>query len=73
MAYYPEVQKEYQRKLIQVKAVYGLKDAEEGLRVKAYLAQTGQAVNDYLKQIIKADLDSRGFALDTDSGADSTP
>lgn len=39
-------------------------DAMEGQRLKAYLSQTGQSANSYIKGLIKADLDSKGFTVD---------
>lgn len=35
----------------------------DGERVKAYLEQTGQSANSYIKALIKADLDSKGFSV----------
>ena len=34
-------------------------------RVKAYLEQTGQSANSYIKALIKADLDSKGFNVNS--------
>ena len=31
---------------------------------KAYLSQTGQSANSYIKGLIKADLDGKGFTVD---------
>lgn len=64
MAYYPKSQKEYQKKTRQYKVQYGLQD-QDGERVKAYLEQTGQSANSYIKSLIKADLDSKGFNIDS--------
>ena len=36
----------------------------DGERVKAYLEQTGQSANSYIKALIKADLDAKGFCVD---------
>lgn len=36
----------------------------DGERVKAYLEQTGQSANSYIKALIKADLDAKGFNMD---------
>jgi hypothetical protein len=63
MAYYPKSQKEYQKKTRQYKVQYGLQD-QDGERVKAYLEKTGQSANSYIKQLIKADLDAKGFNVD---------
>lgn len=35
-------------------------DIEYGQKLKEYLAHTGQSANSYLKELIKADLDSKG-------------
>lgn len=70
MAYYPKSQKEYQKKTRQYKVQYGLQD-RDGERVKAYLEQTGQSANSYIKALIKADLDSKGFNVD-DIGTNNT-
>ena len=63
MAYYPKSQKDYQKKTKQYKVQYGLQD-QDGERVKAYLEQTGQSANSYIKSLIKADLDAKGFSID---------
>lgn len=42
----------------------------DGERVKAYLEQTGQSANSYIKALIKADLDSKGFSVDSDTTMD---
>ena len=78
MAYYPKSQKEYQKKTSQFKVQYSLSEAQDGERVKAYLEQTGQSANSYIKALIKKDLDSKGFSIDNaatmdiDSDIDST-
>lgn len=82
MAYYPKSQKEYQKKTRQYKVQYGLQD-QDGERVKAYLEKTGQSANSYIKQLIKADLDAKGFnvnnatiidmkSLESNNDADNT-
>lgn len=63
MAYYKESQKKYKEKVRQYKVQYGLQD-QDGERVKAYLEQTGQSANAYIKNLIKADLDAKGFSVD---------
>lgn len=68
MAYSREAQKRYNQKTIMIAASYKPgTDLKEGKRVKAYLDQTGQSANSYIKSLIKADLDSKGFNLDTDA------
>lgn len=39
---------------------YKKQDIEEGQRLKAYLAETGQSANSYIKELIKRDLDTKG-------------
>lgn len=63
MAYYKESQKKYKEKVRQYKVQYGLQD-QDGERVKAYLEHTGQSANSYIKALIKADLDAKGFNVD---------
>ncbi len=46
-------------------------DLADGQRVKAYLEQTGQSANSYIKALIKADLDSKGFNIDSITTIDS--
>lgn len=38
-------------------------DKLEGERIKAYLVETGQNANSYIKSLIKKDLDEKGFNL----------
>lgn len=55
-------QKKYNKKTITIAASYKPgTDLKEGERVKAYLDQTEQKANSYIKALIKADLDSKGF------------
>lgn len=73
MAYYKESQKKYKEKIKQYKVQYNLQDVD-GLRLESYLINTKQSANAYLKALIKADLDSKGFYLpNTDNIPDSTP
>ena len=58
-------QKKYNEKTITIAASYKPgTDLKEGERLKAYLNQTGQSANSYIKGLIKADLDSKGFIVD---------
>lgn len=61
MAYNKKNQAEYKKKLIQAKVQYSLEEIADGKRLKAYLADTGQSANSYIKALIKADLDSKGI------------
>ena len=63
MAYSKKAQSTYDKKVIQFKTKYGLSEIQEGERVKAYLDQTGQSANSYIKGLIKRDLDSKGFVM----------
>ena len=57
-------QKRYNQKTITIAASYKPgTDLKEGKRVKAYLDQTGQSANSYIKALIRADLDSKGFII----------
>lgn len=55
-------QKKYNQKTITIAASYKPgTDIEEGQRIKAYLKQTGQSANSYIKELIKRDLDRKNF------------
>lgn len=56
--------KTYNSKSIQLAVNYRPTDIQDGERVKAYLEQTGQSANSYIKALIKADLDAKGFNMD---------
>lgn len=65
MAYSREAQKRYNEKTIMIAASYKPgTDLKEGQRVKAYLEQTGQSANSYIKGLIRRDLDDKGFMID---------
>jgi len=57
----------YNKDSINLAVSYKRLEREEGLRIKAYLAQTGQSANSYIKGLIKADLDSKGFYIDDEN------
>ena len=58
-------QKKYNEKTITLACSYKPNtDILEGQRVKAYLDQTGQSANSYIKALIKKDLDNKGFTVD---------
>lgn len=63
-----ESQKKYEKRRMKDCKTYSVKytpkENIEGDRLKAYLAQTGQSANSYIKGLIKADLDSRGFVIE---------
>lgn len=54
----------YNKDSINLAVSYKRLEREDGERVKAYLEQTGQSANSYIKGLIKADLDSKGFNVD---------
>ncbi len=66
MAYDAKAQKKYREKTINLAVKYYPTDILEGKRLKSYLADTGQSANSYIKGLIKADLDSKGFGTNTD-------
>lgn len=61
MAYNAEAQKKYREKTINFLVKYYPTDIEYRQKLKEYLAHTGQSANSYLKELIKADLDSKGI------------
>lgn len=72
MAYSKKAQSTYDKKVIQFKTKYGLSEIKEGQRIKAYLEQTGQSANSYIKGLIKGDLDSKGFVMESSSDMPGT-
>lgn len=68
MAYNAKAQKKYRDKSIQLAVNYRPgTDIQDGERVKAYLEQTGQSANSYIKALIKADLDAKEFSVGMDT------
>lgn len=57
--------KKYREKTVSFAVKYSAVDAEQGKRLKAYLANTGQSANAYIKELIKRDLDSKGIEYTT--------
>lgn len=66
MAYSKQSQSDYKKKIIQAKVQWSLSDIAEGKRMQAYLKETGKSANAYIKQVIKADLDSKGVKYQHD-------
>ncbi|MSA02176.1 hypothetical protein GKG47_09005 [Lactonifactor sp. BIOML-A3] len=57
-----KAQKKYNEKTITIACSFKPgTDIQEGIRVKQYLANTRQSANSYIKSLIKADLDSKGY------------
>lgn len=71
MAYSKKAQSTYDKKIVQFKTKYSLSELQDGERVKAYLEQTGQSANSYIKALIKADLDAKGFNVDSDADTEN--
>ena len=67
MAYNAKGQKKYNAKSINLAVSYKPPERAEGERIKAYLEQTGQSANSYLKELIKKDLDNKGFMLESNT------
>lgn len=72
VAYYKESQRRYNQKRVQ----YNINrksenDRKDGERVKAYLEQTGQSANTYIKGLIRRDIDDKGFVV-VDDVADAS-
>lgn len=63
MAYNKDAQKKYSEKTLTFAIKYYPTDIEYGQKLKEYLSDTGQSANSYLKDLIKKDLDSKGFEL----------
>lgn len=64
-----EAEKRAQKKYNQKTMTYSISykpntDIKDGERLKAYLAETGISANAYIKALIKADLDKKGFMID---------
>lgn len=56
-----EAQKRYSKKLIQFNVKYQLHEIEEGKALQLYLKNTKQTANDYIKKLIKTDLQLKGI------------
>ena len=62
--------KRYNKKKLPFALVYTPTDIQEGLRLKAYIEETGISCNAYLKELVKRDLDEKGIEyinLDADN------
>lgn len=65
MAYSAKSQATYNKKCIRYAIKFVPTEQKESDRLKAYLEQTRQSANSYIKGLIKADLDSKGFMIDS--------
>ena len=63
------MQSRYRKKIAQFNAEYSLseEDKKEATRIRAYLKETGQSANAYIKALIKKDLDKKGIPYPTES------
>lgn len=61
MTYYANNQKEYRKKLLQFQLRYFLNDKNEGERLQSYLKNVNMSYSNYIKPLIKADLDAKGI------------
>lgn len=59
-------------KPIQLSVQYKTEDKIDGLRIKKYLANTGQSANAYIKALIKSDLDAKGIPYPDVNDGDET-
>ena len=59
MAYSPKSQKTYNDKCYRFSIKYLPSESEDSDRLKAYLKETGQSANSYIKSLIKKDLDDK--------------
>ena len=63
--------KTYNSKSITISICYRPAEISEGLRLKAYLAKTGQSANKYIKKLIADDLNRLGVpCVSTDIDTD---
>ena len=54
--------KKYNQKTIAFSVGYrNENEISDGLRLKAYLLETGQSANSYIKELVKRDLDNKGI------------
>ena len=70
MAYNKKNQTDYNKKCEQFKVQYRLCDIDEGKRLKAYLRESGQSANSYIKGLIKSDLDEKKIAYPDSTDTD---
>ena len=68
MAYSPKSQKTYNDKCYRFSIKYLPSESEDSDRLKAYLKETGQSANSYIKSLIKKDLDDKNVYYIDDEG-----
>lgn len=65
-------QKKYDQDSINFAISYKRLERVDGLRLKEFLLQNGLKANSYIKALIKADLDAKGFNVDSDTTDNNT-
>ena len=72
MAYNPKAQKKYREKSLNFAVCYRPSEIAQGKRLKAYLDESGQSANAYIKGLIEKDLDmiNAPYPDDTDTDTD---
>lgn len=71
MAYSAKSQATYNKKCVRIAIKYTLNEQKDSDNLKAYLKQTGQSANSYIKALIKTDLDAKGFNIDNVDNIDT--
>lgn len=64
MAYSAKSQKKYNDKCKRYGIKYMPNEYDEVNRLESYLKGSNQSINSYIKNLIKADLDAKGFTVD---------
>lgn len=70
MAYSAKSQATYNKKCVRIAIKYTPNEQKDSDSLKAYLEQTGQSANSYIKGLIKADLDAKGFNVNDTNNKD---
>lgn len=65
-------QKKYDQDSINFAISYKRLERADGLRLKKFLSQSGLKANSYIKALIKADLDAKGFSVDSAAIVDTS-
>lgn len=71
MAYSAKSQATYNKKCVRIAIKYTPNEQKDSDSLKAYLEQTGQSANSYIKALIKADLDAKGFSVNSAADSDN--
>ena len=70
MAYNKKADENYRKKIDRMAIKYSIAEQAESERLRAYLVQTGQSANSYIKGLIKRDLDNKGITYPSDTDMD---